>query len=156
MLDGNDISFHAYPKQSEKYKEAEEYYTANSISSPKWNGGLSRKQLDWLQAVLQSATEKAEQVILYSHFPIYPDDVHNLWNAGEVVDLIEGYSCVKAFINGHNHAGNYGVKQGLHFLTLQGMVDTEETSYAVMKVKKRRLIVKGYGREQRKKVLRIR
>ena len=42
VLDGNDISFHAYPKDSEKYKEAEEYYTANKISSPKWNGGLSR------------------------------------------------------------------------------------------------------------------
>jgi hypothetical protein len=94
-------------------------------------------------------------VIIYSHFPIYPDDVHNLWNAGDAVELIESYNCVKAFVNGHNHAGNYGLKGGVHYLTLHGMVDTEETSYAVMKIKKRKLVVKGFGREQRR-VLRIR
>ena len=155
VLDGNDISFHAYPKNSEGYVEAGQYYEQHRIESPKWNGALSEQQLQWLKEVLQQATEQNENVIIYCHFPVYPDNAHNLWNADEVVQLVEGFTCVKAFINGHNHAGNYGVKEEVHYLTLHGMVDTDETSYAVMKVKRRRLVVKGFGREQRR-VLRIR
>jgi len=148
VLDGNDISFHAYPEDDEKYAEAESYYTENNIESPKWNGALSKKQLDWLTGVLQKASELKEQVIIYCHFPVFPENIHNLWNAIEVVELIEGYACVKAFINGHNHAGNYGIKEGVHYLTLHGMVDTDETSYAVIEVDKEQLIVKGFGREK--------
>ena len=38
-----------------------------------------------------------------------------------------------AYIYGHNHAGNYGRRDTIHYLTLKGMVDTEQTSYAVMR-----------------------
>ena len=61
--------------------------------------------------------------------------------------MIESFSCVKAYINGHNHKGNYGLKSGVHYLTIQGMVDTEETSYAKVKVYDDRLELKGFGRE---------
>jgi calcineurin-like phosphoesterase family protein len=148
VLDGNDISFHAYPNESDRYREAEHYYADKNISSPKWNGALGKSQMDWLEDVLEKANKQGEQVIIFCHFPIYPEDVHNLWNANEVIELVEDYPCVKAYINGHNHAGNYGIREGIHYLTLRGMVDTEETSYAVMKIRKRRLVVKGFGREQ--------
>ena len=52
-----------------------------------------------------------------------------------------------AYLNGHNHAGNYGQLNGIHYLTLKGMVDTEKTSYAVIEVYTDRLVVKGFGRE---------
>jgi manganese-dependent ADP-ribose/CDP-alcohol diphosphatase len=87
-------------------------------------------------------------VVIYSHFPVWPENVHNLWNAGEMVELIEAYPCVKAYINGHNHAGNYALKNGIHYLTLKGMVDTLQTSYAVMHVYDDRLEVRGFGREE--------
>jgi predicted MPP superfamily phosphohydrolase len=148
VLDGNDISFHAYPKTSEKYREAVEYYDTHGIDSPKWNGAIGRDQLKWLKTLLQEASRKRENVILFCHFPVYPANNHNLWNAGEIVALIETYSCVKAYINGHNHSGNYAVKEGIHYLTLKGMVDTEQTSYAVFKVDSSRLTVEGFGREE--------
>ena len=51
-------------------------------------------------------------------------------------------------MNGHNHAGNYGEKNGIHYLTLKAMVDTEENAYAVMQVFDDRLEMSGFGREK--------
>jgi len=148
VLDGNDISFHAYPKGSAAYAEAAEYYDPNKIKSAKWNGAVGAEQLSWLQQVLEAASGNTENVLLYCHFPVYPENNHNLWNAEEVVELLESYPCVKAYINGHNHKGGYASKQGIHYLTLKGMVDTEQTSYAVIHVDGDHLTVTGYGREE--------
>jgi len=150
VLNGNDVSFHAYPKGSDEYKMAETYYSENKISSPKWNGAMGSAQMQWLESVLAAATENKEKVILYSHFPIYPENVHNLWNAAEVLTMIEKYNVVKAYINGHNHEGNYDVKNGVHFITMKGMVDTEETSYSIIKLSHEQLEIVGFGRESSK------
>jgi predicted phosphodiesterase len=148
VLDGNDISFHAYPSNSKNYEHASEYYVQNSVESPKWNGAIGTEQLAWLKNVLEKSTSEEEKVILYCHFPIYPENVHNLWNAEEIIKLLEQFSCVKAYINGHNHAGNYDVKQGIHYLTIKGMVDTEQSSYAIITVNDELIKVTGYGREE--------
>ncbi len=148
VLDGNDVSFHAYPKGSSEAKEAAVYYKANKVTSPRWNGALGSEQIAWLKRTLDNAEKEAENTIIFCHFPVYPKDIHNLWNAEEVVALLEKYSCVKAYINGHNHHGNYGVKNGIHYLTLKGMVDTNDNSYARISVDSEKIVVKGYGREE--------
>ncbi|NKI27561.1 hypothetical protein HCG49_13405 [Arenibacter sp. 6A1] len=147
VLNGNDISFHAHAKGSREYNFATTYYSQNKISSPKWNGAIGEKQMNWLKTILEKASKEDEKVILYCHFPVYPENIHNLWNAHEVIALLEKYPVVKAYINGHNHEGNYGIKNGIHYLTFKGMVDTEETSYGVLKLFTDHLEVKGYGRE---------
>lgn len=148
ILDGNDVSFHAYAKGSAEVQAAADYYENNQIKSPKWNGAIGAQQLVWLKTVLEKAQRDNEPVILFCHFPIYPENNHNLWNAKEVIALLECYPCVKAYINGHNHHGNYGMKAGIHYVTLKGMVDTETTSYAVIKVDDDNIDITGYGREQ--------
>jgi len=148
ILDGNDISFHAYPEDSDSYKEAAEYYKQRDIESPEWNGAIGEKQMNWLHQVLEKATANNEKVIIFCHFPVYPKNVHNLWNAAEVIQVIESYPCVKAYMSGHNHGGNYDMKADIHFLTFRGMVDTEQNSYAIVNVYKDRLEIQGYGREE--------
>lgn len=148
VLDGNDVSFHAYPEGSTEAKHASEYYIENKISSPKWNGAIGAPQLAWLKTVLEQAQENQQAVILFCHFPVYPQNGHNLWNADEVMTLLESYPCVKAYINGHNHRGNYGKKGGIHYVTLKGMVETETNSYAVIKVSDDTIDIVGYGREK--------
>mgnify|MGYP000852609475 FL=1 len=148
VLDGNDVSFHAYPDGSAEAKHASEYYIENKISSSKWNGAIGAPQLAWLKTVLEQAQENQQAVILFCHFPVYPQNGHNLWNADEVMTLLESYPCVKAYINGHNHRGNYGKKGGIHYVTLKGMVETETNSYAVIKVSDDTIDIVGYGREK--------
>lgn len=155
VLNGNDVSFHAYPTDSKEFKFATAYYEQNKLSSPKWNGAVGEKQLGWLKETLEKASKKKEQVIVYCHFPVYPENIHNLWNADQVIALMEQYNCVKGYINGHNHEGNYGIKNGIHYLTFKGMVDTDETSYGMLKIYADRMEVKGYGREENR-ILRIR
>lgn len=147
VLDGNDISFHAHPKNTPGYEEAVDYHTRNKIKSPDWNGAIGPEQISWLENVLERSAKNGEKVVLYCHFPVYPENIHNLWNAKEIINIIEQFPCVKAYFNGHNHAGNYGLKNGVHYLTLKGMVDTEQTSYATINVHADRLEVVGYGRE---------
>ena len=155
-LDGNDLSFIAYPKGSKRYQESEAYYHEQKIRSPKWNGGVGAEQMSWVRKVLQAAEGSQEKVILFSHFPVYPQDPHNLWNAKEVIKLLEEFSCVKAYINGHNHKGKYGIKGGIHYLTCKGMVDSETTAYSIVRVYHDRLELSGYGRETKLKLMDLR
>ena len=86
-------------------------------------------------------------MILFCHFPVYPADPHNLWNAKGVIALLEEFTCVKAYINGHNHKGKYGIKNGIHYLTCKGMVDTDESAFSIIQVYEDKLKVNGHGRE---------
>lgn len=147
VLDGNDISFHAYPSNSAQYRAAEEYYRQNNIESPTWNGAIGSIQVQWLKTVLDKALKSKEKVMLFCHFPVYPKNIYNLWNADEIVEVLEEYPNVMVFLNGHNHEGDYGEKNGIHYVTMKGMVDTEENSYGVLKVYPGYLEIIGYGRE---------
>ncbi len=147
-LNGNDVSFHAHPKDSPEYAAAEKYYTDNKIESPKWNGAIGDQQLTWLRGVLDDASQRGESVVLMAHFPVFPENVHNLWNAADILEIIDEYSCVKAYLNGHNHAGNYGERDGVHFVTFKGMVDTEENAYSTVSVTPTELKITGFGRQE--------
>jgi manganese-dependent ADP-ribose/CDP-alcohol diphosphatase len=147
VIDGNDVSLYAWPKGDPRTKAAAEYYKSLKPRPPSWNGALGYEQLKWIEAKLQAATKAKERVIFFCHFPVYPKNNHNLWNAGSLTELLSRYPCVAAYVNGHNHAGNYGQSDGIHYLTLKGMVDTEQSSYSVIEVYADRLVVKGFGRE---------
>ncbi len=147
-LDGNDVSFHGYPKDSPEYAAAEKYYVDNKIESPKWNGAIGEEQLTWLRGVLDDATQRGESVVLMAHFPVYPENVHNLWNADDILALADEYSCIKAYINGHNHKGNYGERNGVHYVTFKGMVDTEDNAYSTVTVTPTELQITGFGRQE--------
>ncbi|MEM7397235.1 MAG: metallophosphoesterase, partial [Verrucomicrobiota bacterium] len=146
VLDGNDLSFHGWPKDSPEHRQSVAYYKERGIKSPRWNGGIGSGQMAWIRKNLETAGER--KIGLFCHFPIYPPNVHNLWNAGELVALLEEHACVKLYMNGHNHVGHHATKNGIHYLTLKGMVDTEESAYATIDVFDARLEVKGYGREE--------
>ncbi len=60
---------------------------------------------------------------------------------------------MKAYINGHNHKGDYGIKNGIHFLTLKGMVETEINAYSIISIHHNRLIINGHGRETDRSLL---
>ena len=147
ILDGNDISIFAWPKESRKEIEAREIHQGKYIDQATYNGALGNAQMTWLKNELKQAENKAEHVILLCHFPVFPADEHVLWNSTEVLELISSYRCVKAWLNGHNHAGGYAEYQGIHFITFKGMVDTEENSYATVQLQENQLRVTGFGRE---------
>lgn len=147
ILDTNDLSLYAYPKGTPKYEQSRAYLETMSEKPKSYNGGIGKEQLAWIESKLEEAEKSGETVILHSHHAMYPFNNHIAWNAKEVVSLLESYTCVAAYLNGHLHNGAYGYKKGIHYLTLKGMVDTEETSYATVKVFSDRIEVHGIGRQ---------
>jgi manganese-dependent ADP-ribose/CDP-alcohol diphosphatase len=151
ILDGNDVSLYARAPGSREYQEAqailESLKQRKATNAQTWNGAIGKAQLVWLDRELGDADKAGERTIVFCHFPVYPDNVHNLWNSEEVVRTLESHPSVVAYMNGHNHAGNYGQKGGIHYVTLPGMVETERTTaYAVVQVRSAQLWVEGFGR----------
>ncbi|MDX1286396.1 MAG: hypothetical protein R3182_15375, partial [Draconibacterium sp.] len=85
----------------------------------------------------------------FCHYPLLPLEAHTLWNSEDVLDILYSHKCVKLYINGHNHAGEYQRKSGIHYLTLSGMVETKfQNSFAKILLSDEKIEIKGYGREQ--------
>lgn len=150
-LDGNDLSTFASfgpKKQAEAAALLAVVQAAEKPNAQSWNGGLSSRQLKWLQKELGKAKRKQEKVIVFCHFPVHPIDPHNLWNDTTVQEVLESYDGVAAYFNGHNHAGAYGQKAGIHYLTFKGMVDTpDQTSYSIVTLHADRITIRGFGRQ---------
>ena len=152
VLDGNEVSTFANQKHTAEYKTAElllqKLEKEGVINGNFWNGGIGESQLKWMTQTLDEAEKNHEKVIIFCHFPIFPAHRHNLLNDLELLKIIENYSSVKAWINGHNHDGNYGLKKDIHFVNVKGMVDTEfDTAFCLIHLSDDAINIKGFGTE---------
>jgi len=113
-----------------------------------WNGGVGSAQLAWLRQRLAQAAQAHQQVIVCCHWPIYPEGAHNLWNDKELMATLESHDCVRAYLCGHNHSGEYVLKSGIHYVTFKAMLDgAERTSYAAVHCDSDVIKITGYGDE---------
>ena len=149
--DGNDLSMYATPAGIPRRKEAEAMFNAlvkaEAVNAKTWNGGVSEEQFNWLKGELDAAQKAGELVVIFNHFPAAPDNNHNLWNYKDMQAMLGQYDNVMAYFNGHNHAGNYGVVDGVHYVTVEGMLETADTTaYAIIEVYNDRIEMKGFGR----------
>ncbi len=153
FLDGTEVSLFRNVEGDSGWRKAKLVYddlVAQNVPQAKsWNGGISENQLKWLQAELESAKIANEHVIICNHYPVLPiNEGHNLWNAEELVSLLDKYENIAVYMNGHNHQGNYAVQNGTHYVNFKGMVETEsETAYAIVKCYSDRVEILGYGLE---------
>lgn len=152
VLDGNDISLHAYVQDSPKYKEASAYLeqlkSLGKTYAKEWNGAVGYEQLGWLRSRLMLATQARQHVIVFCHWPVFPAELDTLWNPDEVTEVLESFDCVKAYMGGHHHVGGYGIKQGIHYVTFKAMLDGEaRTSYSMVNCQSDKIEITGYGDE---------
>ena len=153
VIDGNDVSLFANPEGSEAYEAAqaklEAMETAGAINAKRWNGGMGDAQKAWLRDQLAQAEAAGERVFVFGHYPVYPIDMHNMWDDAEFVAMVTASPAFVAYFNGHNHAGNYGERDGKHFVNFKGMVETpDQTAYALVEVHEDRLSIRGFGLEE--------
>lgn len=152
VLDGNEISTFANFESSDFYIKGEallqELKDRGVVNANFWNGGIGEEQLTWLESRLSLASQKKEMVVIFCHFPIFPEHRHNLLNDKVLLEAITKYDCFKIWINGHNHDGNYGMLKDKHFVNLKGMADTEfETTYSIFTLFDDYIQIQGYGNE---------
>lgn len=151
FLNGNEITFHSNnPEIVKQAAEITEKLKKEGKPNPhEWNGGIGPKQLEWLEKEIQQAETKNLNVAVFCHYPLLPFEAHALWNSEEVLAVLEKFDCVKIYLNGHNHAGNYVFHNGIHFVNLKGMVETEkENAFSVISFSDKRIKIEGFGREE--------
>ena len=152
MIDTNDRSAYKYASGTPEDLESEallKKLAANKVNSAKpWNGGLSTTQLEWLDKELADADAAKETVIVCGHHPLLPENGYQVWNSGEVLAVIDRHPCVKAYFNGHNHAGAEAVRNGIPYITFKSVLhEPGVNSYSAIRLYADRLEIEGNGRE---------
>lgn len=152
VLDGSDVSVFAPPPGDPRRELAAQRLAAlaqaGAINAQDWNGSFSPAQFTWLRDTLVAADAAGESAVLFCHYPLYPQNSHNMWDAPDILDLLSAHPSAKVWFCGHNHVGNYGLLGGTHFLNFKGMVDTQdENTFAIADVYDDRIDIRGFGRE---------
>jgi len=151
VLDATDYSYYSNPLHNHDINQVNSYYeyTLGSPNHQLWNSAIGVEQQNWLVQELDNASTLNQKVILFSHIPLKSSNpTHNLWNDYQIIDILENYSNVIAYFNGHNHKGDYIFENGIHYITITAMVNTTINSYALLEIYEDRLILKGYGNQQ--------
>jgi len=153
VIDGNDVSTFAPPADDPRRALAEERLAklteAGAPNAQSWNGSLSDEQFGWMEDKIAEAKSAGEKVIILGHYPVYPENEHNMWDSERIVELITSSDNVVAYFNGHNHMGNYGAIGNKHFVNFKGMVETADTTaYATVAVFDDKIEIKGVDREE--------
>lgn len=150
VLDTNDLGVIAYDADSEEWRTGQallsEMKQENAINAYPWNGGIGKQQLQWLRDQLNEAVKRHEKVVLFAHHPVFPPSVLNALNHEDILQVIEECPNVIAFINGHHHLGNYGSKTGVHYLTVNGMIQGDDNAFGIVRLFDDHIDVEGYGR----------
>jgi len=169
-LDTTEMSGHTQAGEG-AVEEAAAYVAAHPLSeadpqmSP-WNGGPGAAQTAWLAAQLADAAAKGERVVVAGHHQAGPGAAvrrsHAAWNWREVAAVVTGGrlqagketegggpapSPAVLYLAGHDHLGGYAHAGGVHWVTVEAMVEAPRggNAYAVLEFYGDRVEVKGRG-----------
>jgi len=151
ILDGMDISVAGRAGGTAEHDAAAEWLRKNADrpNAKDWNGAIGRNQLNWLRGVLARARERRERVIVFCHLPVLREsstEQHVAWNCDEIRASLEESGVVAAYLNGHDHNGGYAERDGIHYVTFPGMVESGvKNSYTLVDVFADRLQLRGSG-----------
>ena len=92
-----------------------------------FNGAVGKEQLEWLDGVLQEASNLKQKVVICCHLPLDPGTSSPealLWNYDQVMDVIHAYNCVKLCLAGHDHKGGCSIdSHGIHHRTFEAALE---------------------------------
>ncbi len=114
-----------------------------------WNGAAGPEQREWLRKILHEAASRRERAIVFCHFPALAESCrpeHLLWDHREVVEVLESERSAVTYMNGHDHRGGYAEKNGVHYVTFPGLVESDPArACKVVDVYPDRLVVRSAG-----------
>lgn len=100
---------------------------------------IPASQLEWLEQELAAHSKQPTLIFVHQMLDSFSTVSHNLCvdNADEVRAILERNEQVLAVIQGHHHPGHHSHRAGIHYLTLNGMIEKsapEHNSYAIVEV----------------------
>lgn len=151
MLNTNEVASYANVAGTWKEKElktmVDSIKVAKGANAAEYNGGISSKQLKWVDSLLAKAQKQKQKVFIFSHHPLDFSRGFTALNSEQILQVITKYSCVKALFAGHHHSGDFGYHLSIPCITLEGMVETsDKNAYGILEIYPDRFEVKGVGR----------
>ena len=151
MLNTNEVASYSNITGTQKERElsemSERIKASGTVHGATWNGGVSAKQLKWLDKLLAKAGKSGDKVLLFAHHPLYPQNGLAALNNTEILDVVCRYSCVKAIFAGRHHAGEFAYFKNIPVVTVEGMVETrDQNSFGIVKIYDDKITPDGYGR----------
>ena len=151
MLNTNEVSSYANisgtPKEQELLNALDRIKSSGGRQGAGYNGGISEKQLKWFDNLLKKSEKSGNNVLVFSHHPLYPESGYTALNNTEILNIIDNYSCVKAIFAGHHHAGNFVFYKNIPVVTIEGMVETEnDNAFGIVKIYSDKIVLEGKGR----------
>jgi hypothetical protein len=132
VMDGMDLSVAdgsrapGTPQRESGQDMFEHLRAARAPNANDWNGGIGPRQLDWLRDCLKRASRNHERVGLFCHHPVLRESstpAHLLWNH-ETVRQIWRRAFGGGMVQRPRSPGQYAVRNGIHYVTFPGMVES--------------------------------
>ncbi|KAM5135347.1 manganese-dependent ADP-ribose/CDP-alcohol diphosphatase isoform 2-T2 [Mantella aurantiaca] len=160
IVDTYDLSVHGREVDSQRYQDSldflekleEEIHTSSTSHLAEFNGGLSCKQLSWLDKALTHCDQQNKKVIIAGHTPIHPEAKRTpclAWNYKDILRVIHSHQSVVCYFAGHDHSGGYHQdSHGIHHVTMEGVIESPPDTNALgtVDVYEDRMVLRGRGR----------
>jgi manganese-dependent ADP-ribose/CDP-alcohol diphosphatase len=73
---------------------------------------------------------------------------HSMAEPEPILDILDNSDCVSAWFAGHDHEGGYAFRNGVHHITIKGMVEAPlENAYAIVELLPDKIRITGIGKE---------
>ena len=119
-------------------------------------GIVSEGQVKWFRSVLIDAAANDERVLVFSHYALLREAAanHRMAQPDPLLEAMDETGNVAAWFAGHDHAGGYAYRNGVHHLTLKGMVESPvNNAYISVELLDDMIRITGYGDETSRDLL---
>jgi alkaline phosphatase len=131
-------TYYSFVHENSRFILLDANHTTEGVDFCRGNYGwkdanINKEQLRWLEDTMKGSKE--ENVIVFIHQDldrrVYDggEDPHLVDNYREVVDILERYGRRTVIIQGHWHAGNYQVINGIRYINLKALCVGNDASY---------------------------
>lgn len=133
----NVKGFHCIVLDANFNADMTDYERGNFDWTSAW---LPEEQLGWLDKELTDNSRKHTLIFIHQMLDRFSDIDKNLCvgNGDEAVAILEKHPQVLAVFQGHHHPGHYSHRNGIHYWTCGGMIESEypeHNVYAVVEVR---------------------
>ena len=136
---------------SKEYESYKQFIKENDWRKVQpWPGIMTDESWEKLDGILKDAKENRQKVIVFSHVPtdgFGGSTPARLPEYQRMLDLLESYPNVKAYIAGHCHGGGISVRNGILHKTLRSVCDYEQPTACIFEVDEKKMKIQGIGSE---------
>lgn len=150
VINSQDVSL-AADATSGRRQAAKDFLAARAgVLFNSTDGMLSAERKQWLQNQLTAAEAAGEDVVVFSHAPVWYLASNNrelMWDHQEILAILDRCPRLRAFFAGHNHGGGLSPRRRVLHKTVKALVNATTPVANVVSVYADRIELTGIGDE---------